>query len=234
MSNLISQEPIVAVKDGAVYANSRDVAAFFGKRHDNVLADVNNILSTPDISGMGLFISVQSPHPTVVGRMIPSWDMTKDGFTLLVMGYTGQKAMAFKLAYIQRFNEMEEALKAPVVPAVPQTYLEALKACVAAVERAEAAESTVNRLASCPDMMGIQEAAKALKISPKAFGKLLREWGWVYDRRGTKRSKLLAYQGIIDKGWMIHDAVELDDGSIKYHPKITGEGLVQAAKRLDS
>lgn len=118
--------------------------------------------------------------------------------------------------------------------AIPQTMTEALRLAADSIERAEAAEATVNRLASCPDMMGIQEAAKALKISPKAFGKLLREWGWVYDRRGTKRSKLLAYQGIIDKGWMIHDAVELDDGSIKYHPKITGEGLVQAAKRLDS
>lgn len=118
--------------------------------------------------------------------------------------------------------------------AIPQTLKEALRLAADSIERAEAAEATVNRLASCPDMMGIQEAAKALKVAPKAFGKMLREWGWVYDRRGTKRSKVLAYQNIIDKGWMIHDAVELDDGSIKYHPKITGEGMVQAAKRLDS
>ncbi|SIT09208.1 phage regulatory protein, rha family [Thalassospira xiamenensis M-5 = DSM 17429] len=40
-----------------------------------------------------------------------SWDMTKDGFTLLVMGYTGKKTMQFKLRYIEEFNRMEAKLK---------------------------------------------------------------------------------------------------------------------------
>ena len=44
--------------------------------------------------------------------------MNRDGFSLLVMGYTGHKALDFKLAYIRRFNEMEEALRVPVVPAL--------------------------------------------------------------------------------------------------------------------
>lgn len=76
-----------------MFANSRDVATFFEKRHDNVLADIDRVLSTPEISGMGLFTCVQTPHLTVIGRMIPSWDMTKDGFTLLVMGYAKAKML---------------------------------------------------------------------------------------------------------------------------------------------
>jgi len=49
--------------------------------------------------------------PDAYGRMASTFDMTRDGFTLLVMGYTGPKALAFKVAYIQKFNEMEEELK---------------------------------------------------------------------------------------------------------------------------
>ncbi|WP_417799065.1 Rha family transcriptional regulator [Terasakiella pusilla] len=62
------------------------MAEFFGKQHKNVLADIKNILSTAEISAMDYFNPAQAqPHPTVRGRMLLSWDMTKDGFTLLVM-----------------------------------------------------------------------------------------------------------------------------------------------------
>lgn len=43
------------------------------------------------------------------GRLLRSLDMTKDGFTLLAMSFTGPRALQFKLAYIQRFNEMDQA-----------------------------------------------------------------------------------------------------------------------------
>ena len=44
-------------------------------------------------------------------RQYPAIDMTKDGFTLFVMGFTGREALAFKVAYINRFNEMQDALR---------------------------------------------------------------------------------------------------------------------------
>jgi Rha family phage regulatory protein len=237
----IQTVPVVSVKDGAVYANSRDVADFFGKRHDNVLADIANIQNglSPEILGQWFRPSTYPIRTGFGFRDGACFDMTKDGFTLLVMGYTGGKAMQFKLAYIQRFNEMEEVLKAaPTVPAFtlpdftdPAT---AARAWADQYSRAQVAESVVNRIMAYPEMLGIQEAAKALKIAPKAFGQMLREWKWVYDRRGTKKSKLLAYQDAIDRGLMVHDAVELGDGSIKLHPKLTGKGIAEASKRLDA
>lgn len=239
MFSEIQTVPVVSVKDGAVYANSRDVAAFFDKAHNEVLKDIRRVISEAGEISPAWFQQVETAvHREGRGVVhYPAFDMTKDGFTLLVMGYTGAKAMQFKLAYIQRFNEMEETLKAGLAPgahAIPQTLPEALRLAADAMERAEAAECVVNRLAAYPDMLGVQEAAKALKIAPKAFGRLLREWGWVYDRRGVKRSKMLAYQDTIDRGLMVHDAVELDDGSIKYHPKLTGKGLTEAARRLEA
>lgn len=52
--------------------------------------------------------------------------MTKDGFTFLVMGYTGSKALQFKLDFIEAFNQMEQALKDQMYR-LPQTYSEALR-----------------------------------------------------------------------------------------------------------
>ncbi|MBP2150103.1 phage regulator Rha-like protein [Xanthobacter flavus] len=64
-------------------------------------------------------------------RQVRSFDMTRDGFTLLAMGFTGAKALKFKLAYIAEFNAMEEALKAP--PPV-STEIAQLAATVAQME----------------------------------------------------------------------------------------------------
>lgn len=100
--------PIVFERGGKVHANSRDVAAFFEKRHDNVLADVRQI--TEEQPAFAALNFQDCPYRGGNGKTLPSYDMTKDGFTFLVMGYTGQKASTFKLRYIEQFNAMEAAL----------------------------------------------------------------------------------------------------------------------------
>ena len=99
-----------------MFANSRDVAALFGKQHRHVLRDIRETLR-PNLDPVD-FIKMfkQLPYTDPTGRTLFSEDMTKDGFTLLVMGYTGAKAMQFKVAYIQAFNEMEAKLKGPQLP----------------------------------------------------------------------------------------------------------------------
>ena len=93
--------------------DSRSVAAFFGKRHDHVLRDITNI--TAPKSGLSKeFIDsnfVADKYKDSTGRKLPCYQMTRDGFTILVMGYTGEKAMRFKELYIKRFNEMEALIK---------------------------------------------------------------------------------------------------------------------------
>lgn len=116
----IPAAPVVHIKDGEVFANSRDVADFFGKRHADVVYAIEQIRGYAEFSVHPWFKPVIdiNEQNKVAYR---SFDMTKDGFTLLVMGYTGQKAMQFKLRYIQRFNEMEQALKQQAqAPALPQ------------------------------------------------------------------------------------------------------------------
>jgi len=89
------------------------VAQFFEKEHKNVLADIRKILSPS--SGLSEDFGRLNFQPTSYidtwNRKQAAYAMTRDGFTMLVMGYTGQKAMRFKELYIRRFNEMEKFIK---------------------------------------------------------------------------------------------------------------------------
>lgn len=89
------------------------VAEFFEKRHDHVIRDIRKI--TAPKSGLSdNFIHSNfkaDSYKDSTGRKLPCYFMTRDGFTMLVMGYTGQKAMKFKELYIKRFNEMEQFIK---------------------------------------------------------------------------------------------------------------------------
>lgn len=104
-----------------VFADTKDtarvdslfVAEFFEKRHDHVIRDIRKI--TDPKSGLSEgFIQTNfkaDSYKDSTGRKLPCYFMTRDGFTMLVMGYTGQKAMKFKELYIKRFNEMEQFIK---------------------------------------------------------------------------------------------------------------------------
>lgn len=93
--------------------DSRFVAEFFEKRHSNVIRDIQTI--TQPKSGLSEeFIELNfelSSYKDVTGRNLPCYLLTRDGFTILAMGYTGKKAMKFKELYIKKFNEMEEFIK---------------------------------------------------------------------------------------------------------------------------
>lgn len=96
--------------DGEVpVVNSRDVAEFFEKRHDNVLRDIEAILASSDLRGRDWFREVE--YIDEQGKPRRSFDLTRQGFTLLVMGWSGVRALKFKTQYIQAFDEMEHALK---------------------------------------------------------------------------------------------------------------------------
>jgi Rha family phage regulatory protein len=111
--------PNVFLRSGTVFANSRDVAAYFEKDHRHVLRDIDQLIEKQQSPKLDEGISIPTgwiveriePRPADnPGRPFRSFDMTRDGFTLLAMGFTGAKAMRFKLAYIEAFNRMEGEL----------------------------------------------------------------------------------------------------------------------------
>jgi Rha family phage regulatory protein len=111
MTENTHQNALVFERDGKALTNSRDVASCFGKRHDHVLRDIDNLLKSlhsPDL-GNGLFVEVEQPDGQGINHQ--TFDMTRDGFALLAMGFTGAKALQFKLRYIDQFNRMEATLR---------------------------------------------------------------------------------------------------------------------------
>lgn len=128
----------VIIKNRNAVVNSRDVAKVFHKQHKNILRDIDHLKSdwsnftrlksepsktlNPNLSPVDLetlnHVSkmkfddcfIPSTYITKDGRTVRSYDMNRDGFTLLTMGFNGRDALAFKLAYISRFNEMEQEL----------------------------------------------------------------------------------------------------------------------------
>lgn len=93
-------------------ATSLDVAETFGKEHRRVLQDIRDLKCSEEFR---LHNFVQSSYVNEQGHNQSMFIMTKDGFTLLAMGYTGEKAMKFKEAYINQFNQMEELLKGKLI-----------------------------------------------------------------------------------------------------------------------
>lgn len=104
--------PSVSLHSGRPATTSLEVAKFFGKRHDHVLRDVDALLSQlPENSLQPNFGETYQEQETPLGvKQVRMFILYRDGFMLLVMGYTGKKALAMKLAYIEAFNRMEEEL----------------------------------------------------------------------------------------------------------------------------
>lgn len=97
-------------KHGQPFCDSLQVAETFGKRHDHVLRDINRVINECNES-FNLPNFGETYYKDDMGRKQRKYLLSKDGFTLLVMGYTGKKAMQFKIAYINRFNQMESFIK---------------------------------------------------------------------------------------------------------------------------
>lgn len=117
----VDNELHLQTENGQVVVSSRVVAERFGKEHSNVTRDIEvligGILKIEDThkdvvaeKSADLFIPSQYQHPQNK-QWYPEYLLTKKGFTLLAMGFTGQEALKWKLNYIEAFEKMEQALK---------------------------------------------------------------------------------------------------------------------------
>lgn len=239
--------PVVFMRGGGVFANSRDVAAFFGKEHRHVLRDIDNLMTQ---AGDRL----PNFEQTVVERENPSgggsiqsraFDMDRDGFTLLAMGFTGAKALKWKLAYIAAFNRMEFELRAQADPAVALSDPGSLRILLLQnVEKVIALETKVaadaprleafSRIAEADGSLCITDAAKTLQVKPKALFDFLRSHGWIYTPHGGRGD--IAYSAKLQQGLMEHKTttVHRSDGSEKVitQARVTPKGLARLAQEF--
>lgn len=242
------RNPVVFAKDGEAFANSRSVAAFFDKEHRNVLQAIDGLLSAEPDLGLRNFQQGSYTLPGTGSQQHRCFDMNRDGFTLLAMGFTGGKALKWKLRYIDAFNAMEAELRSrPVDPmamlndpasmrGLLLTYSEKVLALqnenASLVPKVEALE----RLAESEGSFCITDAAKTLQVQPNTLFRFLRSHGWIYRRPNTTHD--VAYQSKLAAGLLEHKTTTItrSDGSEKTatQVRVTPRGLARLAEELPS
>lgn len=105
------KDVVVSKNDkGELVVTSRQVAEDFGKQHQHVTQAIENLISENSLLKS---MMMESEYTTERGRKYKEYLLTRDGFSLLVMGFTGSRALEWKLKYIEAFNKMEQAIKNP-------------------------------------------------------------------------------------------------------------------------
>ena len=124
---------LIERKDGKLVVSSRIIAEQLGKEHKHVLAKIKECLNIEDGQKFGTPIeAIESTYLNSQNKIQPEYLVTKDGFILLMMNYTGYND--FKRAYINEFNRMESEL---TKFKLPTTYKEAVQDLLLQIEENE-------------------------------------------------------------------------------------------------
>lgn len=179
-------QPVVFTKGGEVFSNSRDVAAYFKKRHRDVTEAIYNLIATEPNLGLRNF-----RHTPYIdgqnGQTYRSYDIDRDGFALLGMGFTGVKALKFKLKYIAQFNAMEAELKRQTAASqfsILSTFSEALRLAASQSEVIEKQDAEIAVMKPKTDFYDafmnadgfytLQNAGRAMNLRPNLFIRWLK------------------------------------------------------------
>ena len=190
--------------NGQVLTNSLLIAEKFEKRHSYVLEAIQNLLvrkekslqtDNQQLAKMFALVEYDVPLNNGTGavRKAPMYVMNRDGFTLLAMGFTGEKALKFKLEYINAFNQMEETLKSGGHH-VPGSFREAL--LLAAEQQARIEEQQKMIEANRPKVL----FAEAVETSQRSC--LIGELAKILNQNGIKIGQNRLFQLLRDEGYL--------------------------------
>lgn len=247
---------ILSTQNGEPVASSRQIAESFGKEHKHVLRDIENLIGGESKIGLSSMF-FKSEYISAQNKKLPEYLMNRDGFSLLVMGFTGKAALEWKLKYIQAFNEMEKQLAQR--PQLSRAELMA-QALIAAHDELEHKDAQIAELSP----KGI--FADAVSASKKSI--LVGELAKLLCQNGVQIGQNRLFSWMREHGYLIRDpkrsdynmptqrAVEMclfeikettvvhSDGhtSINKTPKVTGKGQIYfvnqflngLAKRLEA
>ena len=215
---------------GAV-VSSRVVANELNRTHKNVIRGLEKILTGSNVSSL----IIPSEYKDSKGESRKEYLLTKDGFTLYMFNIQGHNE--FKMAYINKFNEMENAIK----NRLPGTYKEALSQLLQTVEEKEKLElennmnkqkiaeyepkaSYLDTILNNKSLVTVGQIAKDYGMSAQALNKLLHDLKVQYKQSG----QWLLYSNIQDKGYTHSSTTEIEhkDGStsVRMNTKWTQKG----------
>lgn len=238
---------LVFIDGRRVITDSLTIATTFGKRHDNVIRDIANALSEVDKEWGALNFEETTYTNHQNNQTYKKYLMTEDGFTILVMGYTGSEAMNFKVRYIQEFRRMQNELQSRNLAdqfKLPRNYPEALRALAEEAERneqmAKMLEIQAPKVAlydvamSADNAQPIGTVAKTLNFGPNKLFSYLREKKILIAHGGKYN---LPYQEYIDRGYftvrqytITHKTSGLEN---KSQTMVTAKGLAYIHRLLE-
>ena len=219
---------LVIMHNKQAVTSSNRVADVFGKEHRNVLATIGGLLKNQQTQHMFMkstYVNEQN------GQSYPMYYMNRDGFTLLAMGFTGKKALQFKISYINAFNSMETQIKTGYV--IPGSYAEALKLAASQAEQIEDMKPKAlfaDAVATSHTSILIGDLAKLIRQNGVDIGQN-RLFAWLRDNGyliGSGDRRNMPTQRAMDLG--LFDIKERTfqnpDGSVRITKttKVTGKG----------
>ena len=229
---------ILSTQNGEPVASSRQIAESFGKEHKHVLESIKSI-SAENSALTHMFFP--TTYTAGTGKQYPMYLMNRDGFSLLVMGFTGKAALEWKLKYIQAFNAMEKQLAQR--PQLSRSELMA-QALIAAHDELEHKDRQIAELtpkgifadavSASKKSILVGELAKLLCQNGVQIGQN-RLFSWMRERgyliKDPKRSDYnMPTQRAVEQGLfeIKETTVVHSDGhtSINKTPKVTGKGQI--------
>lgn len=214
---------LVIMKDRQAVTSSINVAENFEKRHDNTLRDIDQ-LKKDVLNFEEMFFEANEPDS--YGRDRRVIYMNRDGFTILAMGFTGKKALQFKLKYIEAFNKMEDHIKSKQQTNNINSDLEDIKRMNATarvmnatsrqakmyVDMAKDATSTVNKVILQDKAVEVLSGEKLLEMpelrvkyySANEIAKKLK----IFSKKGNPHETAVSQ--------LIQTSIILEDGESKF------------------
>lgn len=231
---------LVRIQDDQLVVGSRNIAENFEKEHRNVIQAIDNLTAENSAVKTMFF---ESTYINERGREYPEYLMNRDGFSLLVMGFTGKQALAWKLKYIDAFNKMESTLNNPVHSYMISDPIERAKAWIKEQEEKASLAEKVQELAPAKvfrDAVGtsedgilVRDMAKVLKQNGIQVGeKKLREW---LKEKGYMNQNNMPSQRSMELKIMRIEEIPIvlpDKTIISRTTKITGKGQIYLIEKF--
>ncbi|MEG0674939.1 Rha family transcriptional regulator [Vagococcus sp.] len=201
---------LVEIKNGQPTTSSLKVAEVFEIEHKHVLRDIRDLkedvvknLESPNLDSVDLSMFQEDFYEVSNNnRKYPMFNMNKDGFVLLVMGYTTKRATQFKLQYIAQFNKMEKFIKQQSQPSLPQDYATALEQLAKQVRLNESLQIKVDQL-SQPTLAEQTELLPNVLYSTE---EIAQEIGYSSARALNQRmyAERVVYYSKKDRSWLLY------------------------------
>ncbi len=227
----------VRVEHETMVTDSKNVAEVFGKRHDNVLRDIEG-LKKDLLNFEEMFY--EATMPDSYGRPQKVYMMNRDGFSILVMGFTGSEALKWKTKYIEAFNKLEKAWNTPEL-VIARGLQASQKLLAETQERLKLLEADnevmkpkalfADSVAASDNTILIGELAKIIKANGVDIGQN-RLFAWLRDRRYLIQRKGTDYNMPTQKAMELglfkikETTINKPDGSVAISKtvKVTGKG----------